>query len=601
MIDIPVRVRDALKSGMYKKNYRVIVYDKNDNVLEVLDNNRLITESVKIDERMCSGKVIKFGLCEGTSLDFQYFDYDNISGKRIKLMLDIEYLDADGVKKWYELPMGYYNVDSCSRQFSTGIYKASCYNKLKSEYMDKDATELIKDVVAKGDAGSAGSATVGSILDSVLDGYAIEPKYEELTFRTDLVSTEPRNDIYNMRIVNSTSPNDHLWIPIIEGNIVNYDIKQDGYYRLHIPVIAILNYINSLLAPMPNYALESNPTGKLNGMLYDLVKATGIDRTAPIFYAQPWVTIKNANGAVLLDKCIIDLQSNLINGRFVTNYYTGLNTMSISIRLPFYLFWRNTTQDQTQNARNWDAYFYYISSEKQSEIAANFANMVNAFKLEKKITTNADNIRITSDKLGNVQNVTLRDLQSAVFEMNCQFGRLDRNTDLFSGLTLNNGRLVPSDTLYPSDDLYPQSNAERTDSSSYEKLWTDNVGVQRFRYLIITYKGIVDGQEKDIVLQRTVNPDGTTDYNMSSNWLFKNLVWTEEQVAEYADAMVELMRDVSWFPFEMWSAGLPYLEPGDEIEISNSEGTYTSYILQRQLSGIQMLKDTFINGELDIF
>jgi hypothetical protein len=51
----------------------------------------------------------------------------------------------------------------------------------------------------------------------------------------------------------------------------------------------------------------------------------------------------------------------------------------------------------------------------------------------------------------------------------------------------------------------------------------------------------------------------------------------------------------------MWCAGLPYIETGDELEISNSEGTYTSYVLQRQLNGIQNLEDTFIDGELDIF
>jgi hypothetical protein len=65
--------------------------------------------------------------------------------------------------------------------------------------------------------------------------------------------------------------------------------------------------------------------------------------------------------------------------------------------------------------------------------------------------------------------------------------------------------------------------------------------------------------------------------------------------------MVAKMRDITWFPFEMWCAGLPYLETGDEIEIPLGNQTYTSYILQRQLKGIQNLQDTYINGTLDIF
>ena len=136
----------------------------------------------------------------------------------------------------------------------------------------------------------------------------------------------------------------------------------------------------------------------------------------------------------------------------------------------------------------------------------------------------------------------------------------------------------------------------------YQKLWTDSQGNQKFRYLYITYKGLdANNQEVEKVLQRTVNADGTTDYNMSDNWLFKNLVWSDADVGDYADAMVLKMKDISWFPFEMWCAGLPYIETGDELEITNSEGTYTSYVLQRQLNGIQNLQDTFIDGELDIF
>jgi hypothetical protein len=52
----------------------------------------------------------------------------------------------------------------------------------------------------------------------------------------------------------------------------------------------------------------------------------------------------------------------------------------------------------------------------------------------------------------------------------------------------------------------------------------------------------------------------------------------------------------------MWSTGLPYVEVGDAIEIADKEGdTHISYVLQRQLSGIQNLQDTYINGQLDIF
>ena len=207
--------------------------------------------------------------------------------------------------------------------------------------------------------------------------------------------------------------------------------------------------------------------------------------------------------------------------------------------------------------------------------------------------------------------VTLRELQSAVFETAAQYGQLNRETDLFYGVELNSGSLTPSASLYPSATLYPNqgygSNIFRPFPSEYQKLWTDSVGEQTFRYLIITYKAIEYDQqgnptEVDKTLQRTVHEHGTTNYNCSDNWLFRNLVWTAEQVGAYADAMVEKMLNIRWFPFEMWSTGLPYVEVGDAIEIADKEGdTHISYVLQRQLNGIQNLQDTYINGTLDIF
>jgi hypothetical protein len=43
------------------------------------------------------------------------------------------------------------------------------------------------------------------------------------------------------------------------------------------------------------------------------------------------------------------------------------------------------------------------------------------------------------------------------------------------------------------------------------------------------------------------------------------------------------------------------METGDRIDIPYNGNTYSSYILQRQLKGIQNLQDTYINGTLDIF
>lgn len=574
MINIPVRVRDALKSGMFQKNYRVLVLDSDENVVATLDNDRLIKESVKLDERMCSGSTITFGLCEGSSLEFQYFAYDNINGKRIKLMLDVEYLDENNELSWYEMPMGYFTVEQCPMQFATGVYKVTAYNKLKSEYLDKDATEVINDIVTTGDVVSGTQINVQGILDQVLDGYGVivEPD-ETIAIDWDELGLELGNEWFVLNYGPQQGQYIHVWT--LQAQLLG-ELDATEYYK---------GYMKGVIKQVTDLALLDVSddfqfrfidnywgTGYYYYTKYDIAD---ID-------ARYACEMGSSAGFSVMPRLSFGGSHNMYTDSDTEyGYYT--NQSSVYISIPIYV-----TFDQT------------ISTPPH--LAEQMSLLVDFLRIDKRNLTEIEKMKISNDDLESAGKITLRELQSAVFEMSCKFGKLDRNTDMFSGIELNNSRLLPENTLYPDDELYPMSQAERTDASAYEKLWTDSAGVQKFRKLFIYYKGL-DEEEKatDFVYEITVNEDGTQDYTMDSNWLFKNLVWTEEQIAQYAYGMVQRMRNVSWFPFEMWSPGMPYLEPGDEVEISNSEGTYTSYILQRQLKGIQGLNDTFINGELDIF
>lgn len=585
MIDIPTRVKDALKSGIYRKNYNILIYDDDDgNVVKILDNNNLIQESVLLDERMCSGKNLKFGLCEGSSLEFQYFNYENINGKRIQLILDVEYLDSDNVVKWYSMPMGFFDVDSCPMQFSTGIRKATCYNKLRSDYLDRDATILINELVKNGELGVKNKITLYKLIDELLQGYRIDVA-ADMVFSssgathgykvdTKIIDNLYRNDGYGWYKVDYPL---YVYVgsfDIYTGNPFPY--PWENYLRWVANIKKMYDGICRLISAVYNFGKEVDD-GNIRqlsiigrkGMYDDVTDAFGIKIA---YYDKDDKLIRTSGNLLLGD----DIQKDALFNKGLFYY---------RIELPFYASLNRDANyvDALQRMEDW------------------FDNNTDSIKTERKYLSEIEKIEITPSKLEKVQEISLRNLQSSVFELNCQFGQLDRETDLFRGIYLNNDRLLPSESLYPSNALVPVSNAENTPPSSYEKLWTDSAGVQKFRYLFVYYKGIVDGQEKDCVLQRTVNENGTQDYSMSDNWLLKNFVWTEAQVSAYAETMVDAMRNVTWFPFEMWSAGLPWIETGDEIEVTTSEGTYTSYILQRQLKGIQMLLDTFVNGELDIF
>jgi len=662
-----------------------------------IDNNNLVSESVSIDERMCSGDTLKFGLCEGSSLEFQYFDFPNITGQRIQAFVDVESeemeyskirvltrslysLPADGrykitataenmanilalffvhgntttrmeftvaqdghgeieipnakknddiylsyrsgttptaevfqwVHKWHTIPLGFFDVKKCSRQASTGIIKATAYNKLQSEYLDAKANELIMEQFNNPEI----EVFAVDILQLLLKDYGIKAIDAEKDWldRQSEPSYIFRVSRSTYNIVNSgiTSGAYYIYVDSFTGaavldpsQVYQIGYTYDGDYDVEALELQYYNWIhdtmtrylsngevgaNALMDELkrPYNSSYSNYLGWHDFFGFELTKQ---DNTKEYYSLIAWQErLPNVNGSV----------KDLFKRSF-----TGCTR--IVIRIPYALrFQKNSSETGPSSVRFIDGVYDSLTQEYlswkfpytnigiDSEVAWRLFSVARILNY-----TPAEELTLVPSEL---PDITLRQLQSAVFETQCQFGQLSRITDLFSGVELNHSRLYPADDLYPSEGLYPDGAQESGFRSQYSQLWADEGNIHKWRYLIITYKGLDgDGNETDLTLQRTINNDGTDNYNMSDNWLFRNLIWTAEQVGEYADAMVLKMRDITWFPFEMWCAGLPYLETGDEIEIPLGEETYTSYILQRQLKGIQNLQDTYINGTLDIF
>lgn len=720
MIDVPVEVKDVLREGTYKKNYRFVVLNEDgtpDETIGTIDNDNLVSESVSIDERMCSGDTLKFGLCEGSSLEFQYFNKPNITGKRVQAFVDVQYrvgimgrIDAEGsftvsisgtytfelkdgsatglyityagggdmyvdfvlgqttdteeleagdvvtlnnpssdalfevsTDMWDTIPMGFFDVKKCSRQASTGIIKVTAYNKLQSDYLDAKANLLIDESF------TASSVYLIDILRVLLKDYGINPKeYEYITPTTTFQTSVESNakDYFTKFKYSSLYGDQGPFSPtVIQGNYsistsTNFGISEVTYFKRYsesaYPIqFEIDNKIEAIDTNIANFIKEN--LNKINSSTSGSELWTRLQNSetaiSPAFSGYFFqVTVKTSTRTFKYGNNVLNADGTFEDLRRTT--FT--NVIGIDILIPSHLRFGHLYNDATgsiqysfnaTNPRNYNntlycygencSYLYRESSSSTSAVTKEYitpkmpdgtdielANVANMFKV-KGITgglSDADFIELVPADMGEV---TLRDLQSAEFETLCQFGQLSRTTDLFSGVELNHSRLYPADSLYPATDLYPAGAALSGFKSMYSKLWADEGNIHKWKDLIITYKGLDgEGNEKDYTLQRQINSiadGGTDDYNCSDNWLFRNLVWTAEQVAEYAAAMVAKMQDMTWFPFEMWCAGLPYLETGDEIEIPLNGESYTSYVLQRQLKGIQSLQDTYINGTLDIF
>ena len=600
----------------------------------IFDNNNLVAESVNIDERLCSDEVLKFGLCEGSSLEFQYFDFGNINGKQIRVFLDVEYKLNQAERGWYTIPMGYFIVNKISRQASTGIMKVTAYNKLMSDYLDAKANELLQ------------SNYVNP--NQVITAYDVE----DLLLRDYGVFSEAKQEVEISRSTSGVGI-----VKKLNGNAITFKAK----YGINTPLSYYMydNTSNPGSAPTSAYPFicaSESATNLDSSKAYRIQFVYDMEALEQRYYdeIERLMTLSFNVTSDYMDRFM--LPNSTFGGGYAgwqqfcgirvtyadesKKWYstiayergisgvvgtfkdlekiTLVNCTKIEFFLPYSLYFNNTTYDDGNYSLSFNfidhsAYRYYTNSGYSFSPYQYYTwltpdgNPVDytwtvsgwAKCYEYTNLSPAEKIRLNPVEMADF---SLRDILTAIYETQCQYGQLDRETDLFSGVELNQSRLYPQDALYPATNLYPGGAATSGIKSMYEKLWADEGNIHKWRYLIITYKGLDENnQEKDFVLQRTINADGTDNYNMSDNWLFRNLVWAEEDVGAYADAMVAKMRDITWFPFEMWAAGLPYLETGDEIEIPLGNDTYTSYILQRQLKGIQNLQDTYINGTLDIF
>lgn len=769
MIDVPIAVRDALKDGGYKKNYRFVIGNvieedvystettltndttytltrngyyifHNDNhstgftytlngtsttVIEMLEdlsggyyvllgtlsigdtilitdayysidlqrkttqkeevfeplfeieNDRLVKESVKIDERMCSDDTLKFGLCEGTSIEFQAFNIDNITNKRIRAFVDVEYpvvtYDYDETTdkttryetiETYTIPMGWFDVQETSRQASTGIRKVSAYNKLKSDYLDQQVNALIVE-----EFGTA-SIRILDILMYLLRRYGIrklttgkispiyttyelyaQPKSYFSPYRYYGVYEDSDCAFTCWAFYQGGSPNWSNAKMYMEGiahqknySFVPYDSSWSSPIRIEIDECVeqldniIANYIQTELGK-----IESKIYGRTAAQMWDDLlhmkapKNDGTNRLTQYFFSVTVYTRESLNDPVV--ERIYGNHVQNATGTFAQlSRTTFLHVNAIKITYPYgirygYQFSGNHLKavENTQST-------YHEGVENFARLTGNYNDKPHDYRTTPQMPDGTDIpedigeffrvvriisgyspaelIEVQPDKLASV---TLRDLQTAVFETQCQFGKLDRLDNYFAGVELNNGRLYPADTLYPDDELYPLSTSESGFRAIYSKLWADEGNIRSWRNLIITYKGLIENEdtheheEAEKIYTTVIDSNGTDDYEVSNNWLFKNLLWADsesenwqeaaglENIEDYATAMVNKMQSVSWFPFEMWCAGLPYVETGDEVEIVVGEHAYTSYVLRRTIKGIQNLQDEMINGTLDIF
>nr|DAU93254.1 MAG TPA: hypothetical protein [Caudoviricetes sp.] len=250
-----------------------------------------------------------------------------------------------------------------------------------------------------------------------------------------------------------------------------------------------------------------------------------------------------------------------IDGKEITEYYEELEPIT---------YYQTEYESITLKAFR-DAFFKYIGLAQQSTTLVN-DNM--------KVSKSVDNIDLTA-----------KDVLEAICEINGVFGKMSRD-DVFIYVELKSFSrgLFPSKTLYPNKSLFPRKpgnvDTRRLQMGEYKTLQVGDTNFEQITKLQIR-------QSEDDIGYIAGDDTGVT-YIIQGNFLTYSS--GTEELKTIANNVLSKISKVIFNPVNITLQGNPCVETGDTIRIIDTNNkVYMSYVLQRTLTGIQMLMDSIVS------
>lgn len=634
---------ERFKSGKtYDHRYIISVLDTDgETVLFEIENSNLVSESVVIDERLCSAETLRFGLCEGASVRFSYFGLPNIKNRRIRVAFG--YTHAPGSSLSVSFQFGVFTVSSCRKHIKTGIYDVEAYDDLAGSVYEKSAYDyFLRDYFSD----EKPSFFAHDIIYYIEQKLGIESDIDE----TDLVPitrglnrwtsfADNKSESYYVTFnslrgiecpfnayragAQSTSQS---FYPRAQIRVVYCDISKNKYYKIvdeKAGVGGMQYWYNDMFSFIRDVLNSADVTdrGTVTDDPFYYFRAIVDDYTNNQYIAG-WTSLCGVwlydgsnytrlktiddyeGGQSYVDGVVTDYENCIVHGYeriyFLTLMQIGfISEFEGAIGDEIRMYQNNSATDAMISYDYRDAdnhvqsnYYYVPRFEDGSWLNASDINSASFYSVYE--VTNLDSIDKIELGKDAVQKSSARKLLADYYETRCVFGGLDPNGDL-TEISLETGFLYPAEDLYPADNLYPGGDVEHIGREVYERLLLDDIP-KKIRYLYITYM-------EDLVRKFVVNEAGNIDYYMDDNVFFNESISgvSGSVIIVIGNEMAEKMRDLYWIYFEMDLTGIPLLRVGDAIEIDDDEGnTYVSYILERRLKGIHDLRDSYYNGELEI-
>lgn len=250
-----------------------------------------------------------------------------------------------------------------------------------------------------------------------------------------------------------------------------------------------------------------------------------------------------------------------IDGKEITEYYEELEPIT---------YYQTEYESITLKAFR-DSFFKYIGLTQQSTTLVND---------DMKVSKSVDDIDLTA-----------KDVLEAICEINGVFGKMSRD-DVFTYVELKpfSRGLFPSKTLYPNKSLFPRKpgnvDTRRLEMGEYKTLQVGDTNFEQITKLQIR-------QSEDDIGYIAGDDTGVT-YIIQGNFLTYSA--GTDELKTIANNALSKISKVIFNPVNITLQGNPCVETGDTIRIiDTNNNVYKSYVLQRTLTGIQMIMDSIIS------
>lgn len=499
------------------------------------------------------------------------FDITSINYQNIVLKAKAS-IKADE-KKVYSMPLGKFVIDSCKKQADmthrkviaygiSAVAKESISDKLIASVKVFDNNKYTHDIVKRAMT-YLGSQSVKNIC---------EPGTEfrlgtELSRGIDLtlIATDQGMITYRISLMNKCD--------ILPENTTDLYAYESG----------------NLLRPL----------SQMQNEVYDIVKADIEQR------------IGHMGSAV--EKDIINGINKMCNSFAEVKCQKGTNQLITEFddidRSDFVLYpFLNPTTNEKINTSVYIPYKYVVRciTEEEDihltdEVVFRDKNQITScivnFDLFGKYTETADRVKNTDNNVtgyvinSSWENEEAKKIIESVLELKGKFGKTGRDGSIEPiALTDKFTALYPDETLFPYDNLFPGGvvGADLT-RSNYINLWYDDDYTIPINIVKCVFNNGTEERQVNYSNGRSRGPSKI--YDLSNNELIKSAPIDELTLYPMLNTFLDNTSGISYMPAEVEMKGRPDLEAGDVLEITTTDETITTIILQRTISGIQNLID----------